>query len=433
VQRCRPLLRSDQACAILVAFLAGWPLAACGAGPASDHANADELPSLTAAEDVRIGSVDDPNVGFSRVGPIDVDRDGNVYAFELMESEIRVFDSAGRPIRRFGGPGEGPGEFSMLRSFGVRGDTVWVLDQGLRRLTLFDRTGRVVGTAAMPMILVQLQEDGRSGMVRPRAMRADRRFTSDMTGYTFRRDAPPSGIGAGDTVRVPIVEFDLIAGTADTIAWDHYPPPAERASGGTERIEAGPTSYGVPGPPSDEPLTVHLDDGRFVVDRTRASAGTAPTFVVTRLGRRGDTLYTRTFTYQPNRYTDAALDSLVARSARIPGGAYNPRTGPDPTPEGVDIEDVKRRIRAAMDFPEFQPPIAAAVAGDDGALWLRREDDGGATYRWLILRPDGSPRGVLTLPRGLLVRWSSGDTFWAVENDDLDVPWLVRYRVTDGD
>jgi hypothetical protein len=37
--------------------------------------------------------------------------------------------------------------------------------------------------------------------------------------------------------------------------------------------------------------------------------------------------------------------------------------------------------------------------------------------------PPRSPRARL---------WSRGDLFWAVDFDELDVPWLVRYRIEAG-
>jgi hypothetical protein len=45
----------------------------------------------------------------------------------------------------------------------------------------------------------------------------------------------------------------------------------------------------------------------------------------------------------------------------------------------------------------------------------------------MILRPDGSPRGQVELPKGTTLQWMSGDVVYAVERDDLDVPWIVRY------
>jgi hypothetical protein len=79
--------------------------------------------------------------------------------------------------------------------------------------------------------------------------------------------------------------------------------------------------------------------------------------------------------------------------------------------------------------PPYFPPIDQARIGAGGVLWLRREDDGSATRRWLLLDPDGEARGIVTLPRTSMVYWSDGPFLWAVEQDELDVPWLVKYRL----
>jgi hypothetical protein len=208
------------ACVVLTAALA------CSRSDRPGTGDVDAFPALTAAEDLRIGDVDDPDLGFSRIGGVDVDRDGQVFVYEAMDRQIRVYDSEGRPVRRIGRQGEGPGEFGWVARLGVVGDTVWVCD----------------------------------------------------------------------------------------------------------------------------------------------------------------------------------------------------------APEGININVVQRTIRQAMDWPEFQLPVDSAPSGHDGTLWLRLSDDGGPALRYLVLDGDGNARGVFVVPRRFQVRWISGDEFWAVDTDELGVPWLVRFR-----
>jgi hypothetical protein len=85
-----------------------------------------------------------------------------------------------------------------------------------------------------------------------------------------------------------------------------------------------------------------------------------------------------------------------------------------------------------MDFPELQPPIQAAIGGDDGTLWLRREDLGSEYYRWLLISPDGTPRGHLEVPRGWRVPWISSDEALAIEYDEFDIPWVLRLQIDPG-
>lgn len=47
----------------------------------------ESTPLLRATEELRIGSSSDPNIGFSRIGGVAIDRDGQVYIFELHDGE----------------------------------------------------------------------------------------------------------------------------------------------------------------------------------------------------------------------------------------------------------------------------------------------------------------------------------------------------------
>lgn len=171
-----------------------------------------------------------------------------------------------------------------------------------------------------------------------------------------------------------------------------------------------------------------MSDGGFVVERFIARSAEPAAITVTRLTEAGDTVFTRRFMYTPLPYPEAVLDTIAWRSARIPGGFYRPDTGPSRTPEGVDINAVYSTIRSSMSFPDYQVPVSFGIAGDDGSLWLRREDDGGPTTKWMVLDPDGAIRGIVELSRSSLPRWISRDAFVTVELDELDVQWLVRYR-----
>lgn len=105
--------------------------------------DADAVPRLVAREELRIGSANDPDSGFTRIGPVELDADGNVYVVESSEREILVFDTGGRRIRTIGRAGDGPGEFRFPNRMGVVGDTLWVGEDLARRVTLFSREGRV--------------------------------------------------------------------------------------------------------------------------------------------------------------------------------------------------------------------------------------------------------------------------------------------------
>lgn len=409
-------------CTSLTALLVA--LNACSQASGSDAANADTAPLLTLQEVQRIGSVDDPDLGFAAISSVEVDRDGNLYVFEMQQSHLRVYSPDGTRIRTIGRRGEGPGEFRSTPRFGIVGDTIWTYETFPRLLTLFDRAGNVLLTSRVEGVTVPLS--GRmNGIAAPFVMRPDGNFVSDMTLFVSNREG--SRVGANDTVAVPRVLFDVHGTVIDTIGFTPRPPSEPFAP---EFIEIGSQRYALPRPPRDEQIEITFQDSRIVITRDAPATADATTFSVTRLGFSGDTILHRTYTYTPKPYSDAVLDTFAMRSLRAPNGIVAMIGGVMARPEPPDDPDAARGvIRARMNFPAYQPPVQQHFAAADRSLWLRREEAGAATHDWLLIGPDGELRGVLRLPRTTRPGWASRDSAWLIEFDEFDVPWLVLYRI----
>ena len=413
---------------------------ACAGSAGSSELDADALPPLELVEELRIGSLDDPDSGFAAIHGVDVDRDGNVYAFEGQSAQLRVYDPEGRRVRTIGRRGEGPGEFEDSPLFGVVGDTIWTYDMRLRRITLFDRAGTVLSTSRLEGLAVDLQQPGSIGYVMPREVLPAGGFLGELRLFTSRRrnSAEPWPVQPTDTVPVPRVIFDAAGAVVDTIDWDSRPPPDDNRA---ETVMVGGTRYYIPVPRSADRSSMPVGVDRLRVSGPSSTTGAEDSFTVTRTRPGGDTVFHRRFSYQPQPYADVVLDRLAWRSARVPGGGIPIVNGVlMPRPARADSAEAFRAIRAALDFPEYQPPVERVWVGEDGSIWLSREDDGGATRRWAVLQPDGRPRGQIELPNdswienagrggGLRLAWASGDLVWMIEYDEFDVPWLVRFRV----
>lgn len=54
---------------------------------------------------------------------------------------------------------------------------------------------------------------------------------------------------------------------------------------------------------------------------------------------------------------------------------------------------------------------------------------GEPTVKWRILGPAGSLLGAVRLPAGLYAYAADVDQIWGLEQDELDVPYIVSYRV----
>jgi hypothetical protein len=76
-------------------------------------------------------------------------------------------------------------------------------------------------------------------------------------------------------------------------------------------------------------------------------------------------------------------------------------------------------------------PIDFAWLAQDGGVWVRMAGEAGSeTTGWVLLNSRGKLRGRLDLPANFRIRWRRGDLFSAVEPDEYDVPWVVRFRIT---
>jgi hypothetical protein len=96
-------------------------------------------------------------------------------------------------------------------------------------------------------------------------------------------------------------------------------------------------------------------------------------------------------------------------------------------PEMVEV--YARAMRAEMSYPPFRLPIQYFQVAKDESLWLLRDSGETPVAHWVLLDREGLPRGALQLPHEVRVLWMEGDTFWAVVPDELEVPWIVRYRI----
>lgn len=410
-------------------------LSACTPSEATEAVHLERLPQLIAEADRRIGDFEDPSVGFSRISAVDVDRDGDVYVVEASVPEIRVYTPEGALLRRIGRRGAGPGEFERAPRFGILGDTVWAVESLANRLTLFDRQGTVLGTSRTDGVPVPLPSG--FGWVLPGSMRLDGTFTGHLSRVSYRRDDDGStGVEPTDSIPYPVVRFDPDGSVRDTIGWVGKPPPRlwrppSEAPPPLESIQVGNQRLFVPRPPTTLPWWNPLPDGYLSVETPLPADAEDGVLRVSRIDLGGDTVYSRVMHYRPVRYSAADLDSIAARAARGDAGGMAPSVPGRPPPP--DWRARARALRRAMDFPELRLPVQSPWFSRDGAVWLRLRGSEGPASQWVLLDPDGRPRGRLELPADIRIMWHRGDTFWAAEPDEFDVPWLVRYRIREGE
>ena len=103
-------------------------------------------PRWALAQELRIGSPERRNYDLTWVNAIAVGPAGEMYVGQPQDRTIRVYDTRGAYLRTLGRRGSGPGEFQSIDGLGWKGDSLWVSDLALQRITFFNRGGRVLGT-----------------------------------------------------------------------------------------------------------------------------------------------------------------------------------------------------------------------------------------------------------------------------------------------
>lgn len=379
-------------------------IVACGQQAGGDGPHVDELPLLSHAEEVRIGSVDDPVGGFSQIRQVRVSQRGSVYVLDGMSRDVRVFNSDGQLLRVIGGPGQGPGEFAAPTGMGLLGDTLWVLDPQARRLTWFGPDGDVLhtmGTAGIPF------ESGVPGVrlsISPTRPRGDGFVESDRSIMVMgEREIRP--------YRYPVLLFDRQGEVVDTIRW-------ETADENAVSFRIGNRQGYAPALRPASPMEIVAGDGKFVVEWSVPDNGPDGLLSIISLGSAGDTVYTVSLRYTPVPVPAHVLDSLVTPMLVIAGSM------------GATEREMDGALRSAIQLPAHRPPVRSVRTAGDGSVWLQLntpDNDGFAD--WVVVDAAGVPYGRVRLPARMQVHHSALPAVWAVELDEFDVPWLARLRV----
>ncbi|HUG38856.1 MAG TPA: hypothetical protein VMM12_00135 [Longimicrobiales bacterium] len=383
-------------------------------GPAGCEAGGPGLagaPPLEARRELRIGSVDDPATLLTRVGRMAVDDGGWIYTSHPQESVVLVHDARGARVATIGGAGEGPGEFRAVDGIGLVGDTLWALDRRLYRITYFSPAGELQRSVRVP---IDLGTDPVHSPPRPTGLLADGRLVGTPAAWSH-------AVASGDLAETPLLLMDTAGVAGDTLCvvphtiWAIQDPSGAMRFG-TYRAQ----------PFADQPL-VALDPAGpacVVLDREVAPAGEPAVFRVSRVRSGGDTVFSRAFAYDAVPIDPAVPDSLVAdwaeRFRERPLG-------------GLTVAEAAALARADLHVPAHHPPVGAVVVGRDGAIWLRGPQPDPGRAAWLVLDRDGGVIGRVELPGRLQVEVAERGRVWGVEQDELDVPWIVRYAVGGGD
>jgi hypothetical protein len=386
---------------------------ACADGSAEP--SLDDLPRWTAERDGRIGSVDDPSYAFGTVTDLQVGADGTMYSLHAQEALIRRWTSDGTPAGTIGRSGEGPGEFTSPRSLGWRGDTLWVFDSRNYRVSFFAADGTFLNTLT-PRVDIGTREAAEIGdyPARPSAPLGDGSILGVTPGFS-------SDIVEGRLTRIAYVRMSVEGDLLDTLALIPTGPESVlgvlRDGGGTFTTQ----------PFGDQTLASLTRDGRglLVLERRAAAEATPAEFRLTRLSITGDTVFARGYAYEPLPIPRERVDSAVdAIAANLQGFVGERR--------GTTVAQWRGWVGEAIYAPAHQTPVSQLLPGSDGTIWVGMTPRSADSPEWLVLNAEGAPLAWVTLPNPTRVLLATRDALWGVEQDELDVSYVVRYRLGPG-
>lgn len=359
----------------------------------------------TLEERTVIGSVDDPDHALTTVSHAVIGAGGRVFIAQPVETVIRVFDGAGRPAGTIGRRGRGPGEFLSIRSIGMLGDTLYVADQVMRRVSFFTHDGTFIRSMSLAS---QLAFQGRTSVppAVPLILLADR---TALVKPGIRASAMTGG-----PIDVPWLYVDSTGRVIRTLALERIPDPTvEIRSGGEQFFGARPFA--------DQPLYAPMMDGTgiVVVERPAGETADVAIFTIRKIGLAGDTVFDREFSYRPSRMSNAlvaeAVDAIAARLADRP-------TQPS-------RREIERALQGAGAIPRMLPPVTDVVTGIDGTIWIRREATTATQADWLVLDSGGDAIGTVEIPSAHRLLNITADAVVTTFEDSLDVPYLTLYRI----
>jgi len=364
----------------------------------------------------RIGSVDDPDQILTSVRQVFIGPGERLYVAQPADDKILIFGPEEPVPLAVGRRGEGPGEFGSLHSMGLLADTLWAFDSSGPRLVLFSMDGEPLGTRPwttetfsigeylfvprVPVSLALLPDGG--ALASP--------------GLMIRAQPPGAGVEFG-SMRSPVPRMGRDAEIRDTVVWT-------RREGTTVGIARGGTVGSFSVPFSDAPFYSLMPAGQgvAVVDRRRPGDGEEPRFRITLLDPMGDTAFAVAVPYDPVPLTPDALDRIVSRV----------RPFPPPDRGGLSPAEVKTALTDRDLVPANHVAVTSLVGTQDGRIWVRREEARADSVAWNMFDGEGVLQGTVLLANDHEIKAAQGDLLVVLERDQLDVPYLLKFRLDEG-
>lgn len=368
---------------------------------APDHVGRGH-PVFELEEVSRLGTLEGDGSALSSVSGIAA-TDSTILVLEAAPPRVAVFRPSGEWISDFGRSGDGPGELRRPGEIGLVGGEVWIGDAGGRRLEVFRMDGGSIrsyrwelppDSLGAPAFAMAQLSDG-SILAGPGNLSLGAVVQGVVKHRSYYR-ATTEGVPLGEVYREVLSPSDFVQGD----------------------LPGGGMFVGVH-PIRESPLVAVYPDGSglVAVERLAARSRAEEAFRVRVFGAEGHLETDVEVPYEP-----LPAEGWRERFAAELENGMLEQTG---TVDRPTLE----AYREAPAERAYYPPVTRVLAGADGSIWIRREEVKADSVRWQVLGRDGDLLGGLSTRSGLDIHSASVDEVWAVEHNELDVPFVVRMRV----
>jgi hypothetical protein len=138
-------------------------------------------------EELSIGEGEFDEDMFAELTSLDVDSDGNIYILDRKDKKVKIFDSAGKFVKKFGEEGQGPGEMYVPVSLQVtRNNEIVIGDAGNQRLAFFSLEGeflREMSTAAKATALALPMIDSQGNIIGQQLVTSENQLLREVRKY----------------------------------------------------------------------------------------------------------------------------------------------------------------------------------------------------------------------------------------------------------
>lgn len=326
-----------------------------------------------------LARIDSDDENLSALTHIAVSRSEVLAVWLWQDGVVRFFNASGEALGTVGRKGEGPGEFRRVEAIGWVGDTLWVSDLSLRRVTQYRADGTLLRMVPIPMPLVQATRDAspiRYSVSSLRALFPD----GSMMFHAFQLRQPSSGAprdvmpGGQHAVRAaPNGDVQFLLATDP-------PSPCQIADDrGITALAICPRMMSAAAP----------DGSRHISVATTISNDGVGSLRVISLNGRGDTIFDQVHRVELIPVSAATRDTI--------------------------LRDIAAAARAkAIEYSQYYPPVTEVRVSATGVVWIGRYSPPGQLREWMILDPQGKRLPSVWLPRSATSLTIGTRGAWAV-------------------